>query len=74
MIGGHYGGTAIIVRLDVPFFYLRLRTPLQVVTALIYLKQKYAICCLHIHTGAPVERVDLDSLVRVLPFPVSFTR
>ena len=66
---GHHGGTAILIRSDVPSVPLQLQSPLQVVAAKVFLGRFYTVCSIYLPPGAPVERADLDALVRDLPSP-----
>lgn len=61
---GYHGGTAILVRNDVPFIKLPLRTALQAVAVKVFLNRPYTVCSLYLPPGTPVERRDLDHLVR----------
>ena len=66
---GHHGGTAIMVRSDVPYTSLQLNTNLQAVAIKLFLKRTYAVCSIYLPPGDPIERDDLDCLVRDLPSP-----
>ena len=66
---GHHGGTAIMVRSDVPYTTLQLNTNLQAVAVKLFLKRTYAVCSIYLPPGDPIERDDLEHLVRDLPSP-----
>jgi len=66
---GHHGGTAIFVRSDVPSVPLQLHSPLQAVSVKFFLGRFYTLCSLYLPPGEPVDRYNLNALVRQLPSP-----
>ena len=66
---GHSGGTAILVRNDIPYTSLHLNTPLQAAVIQIFLNRPYTVCSLYLPPSDPISRVDLHRLVGGLPSP-----
>ena len=63
---GHHGGTAILVRQDIPVVPLQLNSPLQVVAVNVFMGRSYTICNLYLPPRLPVSRGELDGLLRQL--------
>ena len=69
---GYHGGSALLVRRDVPHTKLPIQTELQAVTVQIYSKRKYTLCSIYI---PPPDRINhnlshkLQNLIRQLPRP-----
>ncbi|KAK3890408.1 hypothetical protein Pcinc_005644 [Petrolisthes cinctipes] len=66
---GHHGGSAILVRRDIPCTSLELDTPLQAVAVKVFMDRPYTVCSLYLPPSVTVERGDLNHLVRDLPSP-----
>ena len=66
---GHHGGSAILVRHDVPVVPLHLHSPLQVVAVKVFLGRFYTLCSVYLPPRVPVPRCDLDGLARELSPP-----
>ena len=66
---GHHGGTAILVRADVPFVPLQIHSPLQAVAVKLYLDRFYSFCSLYLPPGVTIARSELDSLAGELTSP-----
>ena len=66
---GHSGGTAILVRNDIPYTSLHLNTPLQAAVIQIFLNRPYTVCSLYLPPSDPISRADLHRLVGGLPSP-----
>ncbi|KAK3887520.1 hypothetical protein Pcinc_008375 [Petrolisthes cinctipes] len=66
---GHHGGSAILVRRDIPCTGLELDTPLQAVAVKVFMDRPYTVCSLYLPPSVTVERGDLNHLVRDLPSP-----
>ncbi|KAK4311239.1 hypothetical protein Pmani_017254 [Petrolisthes manimaculis] len=66
---GHHGGSAILVRRDVPCMSLEFDTLLQAVSVKIFMDRLYTVCSLYLPPSDTVERGDLNLLVRDLPSP-----
>ena len=66
---GHNGGTAIIVRNDIPFVPVELHSQLQAVAVKVFIGNFYTVCSLCLSPGVPVARADLDALALGLPAP-----
>ena len=67
--GGHSGGCAIFCRSDLPFIQLAVQSSLQVVVVQMHLHRRFTFCCLYLPPSVPVDRADLESLIRQLPSP-----
>ena len=63
---GHHGGTAVLIRSDVPFTPELLQSPLQAVAAKVFLRRFYTLCSLYLPSGDPITRPHLDDLVHGL--------
>lgn len=68
-VQGHHGGSAILVRNDVPFVRLQINSPMQIVVVKVFLNRAYTLCSLYLPPGDPVVRSDLDDLTRALSPP-----
>lgn len=66
---GHHGGTAILLRNDVPFVSQQLRTPVQAVAVKVFLGRFYTLCSLYLPPGVPVVKPDLVALAHELSSP-----
>lgn len=66
---GNRGGSAILVRRDIPFSRVRLSAPFQAVSIQLFLPRQYTVCSLYLPPSAHVERRDLDNLIADLPAP-----
>lgn len=66
---GHHGGTAILVRSDVPCVFLQCNSPLQAVAVRIFITSFYTICSLYLPPGDRVDKPELVNLVRDIPPP-----
>ena len=63
---GHHGGTAVLIRSDVPFTQEQLQSNLQAVAATVFLGRFYTLCSLYLPSGDPINRPHLDALVHGL--------
>ena len=66
---GHRGGSAVLVRRDIPFNLVHLSPPLQAVAIQVFLHRHYSVCSLYLPPSDFVDRADLEQLVRELPPP-----
>ena len=67
---GHHGGTAILVRNDIPYIEMQLHSPLQVVAV----KKKminrfYTVCSLYLPPNDRIHRNELDTLLTSFTTP-----
>ncbi|KAK3896294.1 hypothetical protein Pcinc_000038 [Petrolisthes cinctipes] len=66
---GHHGGSAILVRRDIPCTSQELDTPLQAIAVKVFIDRPYTMCSLYLPPSVTVERGDLNHLVQDLPSP-----
>ena len=63
---GHHGGTAVLIRSDIPFTPVQLQSPLQALAVKVFLGRYYTLCSLYLPSGDPINSPHLDALVHGL--------
>ena len=64
------GGAGLLIRKDIPYSEIRLRTTLQAVAATVNIGKQYTVCSLYLPPNTPITYDELTELLQQIPRPM----
>lgn len=68
-----HGGVGLLIRKDIPFLPVELRTTLQATAVQINLRKKITLCSIYLPPDQNFEEVDIENILNQLPRPFIIT-